>query len=563
MACRFERDLMERSELVFMPLGGVGEIGMNMALYGVGPEGDKRWLVVDFGVAFAHEAHPGADLIFADIRFLESERDRIDGIVITHGHEDHFGALFSLWDRLEAPVYATGFLADLIEAKGEAEPGAPDIPVKRVPQGGRVTIGPFDVEFVPVAHSIPEANALAIRTEHGLVLHTGDWKLDDTPGVGRGTDIARLIELGKEGVVALVGDSTNALSEGSSISERDVEEELTHLIGKAKHRVGVTTFASNVSRVQAIARAARANDRHCVVIGRALWRFIEVSQEQGYLADLPEFLSEEDYGYLPRDKVVAILTGSQGEKRAALARIASGEHPNVQFSKGDQVIMSSKAIPGNERSINEVINNLARQDITVITEKDAPVHVSGHPRRGDLRKLYEWVKPQIAIPVHGEEMHLRAHAQLAKEMGAKEVLHVRNGWMARLAGGKIKSWDEYLEGRLYKDGSLVGTFEDMGIQERRKLSFVGHIAVAITVNKKGDVLGHPQMALQGIPDRDANDRLFVEIVEAGIFGALKGMPAKKRKDVDILREAVRRSVRSEVNQCWSKKPVVSVMINLV
>lgn len=554
---------MDRSELVFLPLGGVGEIGMNMALYGVGPEGDKRWLVVDFGVAFAHEAHPGADLIFADIRFLETEKDRIDGIAITHGHEDHFGALFSLWERLEVPVYATGFLADLIEAKGESEPDAPDIEVHRVEQGSRNQIGAFNVEFVPVSHSIPEANALAIRTEHGLVLHTGDWKLDEMPGVGPGTDIKRLKELGEEGVLALVCDSTNAVSEGSSISEKDVEQELVAQIKAAPHRVAVTTFASNVARVQAIARAARACDRQCVVVGRALWRFIEVAQEQGYLTDVPEFLSETDYGYLPRENVVAILTGSQGEKRAALARVAAGEHPSVQLSKGDRVILSSKAIPGNERAIGEVINNLARQDVRIITDRDAPVHVSGHPRRGDLRKIYEWLKPDISIPVHGEEMHLKAHSLLAREMGAREVLHVRNGWMARLAGGKVKSWDEYLGGRLYKDGSLVGTFEEMGIQERRKLSFVGHISVAITVNRKGEILGHPQMALSGIPDRDKRDKLFIEIVEAGIFSALKGMPAKRRKDVEILREAVRRSVRNEVHQHWSKKPVVAVMINLV
>lgn len=554
---------MDRSELVFLPLGGVGEIGMNMALYGVGPEGDKRWLIVDFGVAFAHEAHPGADLIFADIRFLEAEKDCIDGIVITHGHEDHFGALFSLWGRLQVPVYATGFLADLIEAKGEAEPDAPDIEVHRVEQGSHNQIGAFNVEFVPVSHSIPEANALAIRTGHGLVLHTGDWKLDEAPGVGPGTDIKRLRELGEEGVLALVCDSTNAISEGSSISEKDVEEELIAQIKAAPHRVAVTTFASNVARVQAIARAARACDRQCVVVGRALWRFIEVAQEQGYLTDVPEFLSETDYGYLPRENVVAILTGSQGEKRAALARVAAGEHPSVQLSRGDRVIMSSKAIPGNERAIGEVINNLARQDVTIITDRDAPVHVSGHPRCGDLRKIYDWVKPQIAIPVHGEEMHLKAHGQLAKDVGVREVVHVRNGWMARLAGGKVKSWDEYLGGRLYKDGSLVGTFEEMGIQERRKLSFVGHISVAITVNRKGEILGHPQMALAGIPDRDKRDKLFIEIVEAGIFSALRGMPAKKRKDVDILREAVRRSVRNEVHQHWSKKPVVAVMVNLV
>ena len=556
-------DFSETSELVFMPLGGVGEIGMNMALYGVGPEGDKTWLIVDFGVAFTHEAHPGADLIFADMRFLEEEKDRIAGIVITHGHEDHFGALFSLWHRLEVPVYGSGFLADLVEAKGAAEPGAPKIPVTRVAQGGRVQIGPFNCEFVPVSHSIPEANALAIRTEHGLVLHSGDWKLDATPGLGLSTDIERLKELGEEGVLCLTCDSTNALSEGSSVSEKDVEKELIALIEKAPNRVAVTSFASNVARVQAIARAARATGRSCVVVGRALWRFIDVAQQQGYLEDLPEFVSEEDFGYLPRENVVAILTGSQGEKRAALARVAGGEHPNVKLTKGDVVILSSKAIPGNERSINEVINNLARQGVEVITERDAGVHVSGHPKRGDLRKMYEWVKPQMAIPVHGEEMHLKAHADLARSMGVKEVLHVRNGWMARLAGGAVKSWDEHFGGRLYKDGSLVGSFEEMAIGERRKLSFVGHISVAIAVNRKGEILGQPQMALAGIPERNDQDKLFVEIVEDGIFGALKGMPAKRRKDVDVLREAVRRSVRSEVYQNWNKKPVVAVMITLV
>jgi ribonuclease J len=554
---------MISSELVFMPLGGVGEIGMNMALYGIGPEGDKRWIIVDFGVAFAHEAHPGADLIFADVRFLEEEKDRIEGIVITHGHEDHFGALPYLWEKLGIPVYATGFLADLVEAKMASEPGAPKVPVKRVEQGGRVKLGPFEVEFVPMSHSIPEANGLAIRTEHGLVLHTGDWKLDDQPGIGRATDEKRLQELGEEGVLALICDSTNAMSEGSSISEADVEEELYQQIRNAPKRVAVTTFASNVARVQAVARAARKADRQVVVVGRALWRFIEVAQEQGYLSDVPEFLSDEEYGYLPRNKVVAILTGSQGEKRAALARIAGGEHRSVQFTKGDRVIMSSKAIPGNERAIGEVINNLAQQGVEVITDRDAPVHVSGHPRRDDLRKMYQWTKPKISIPVHGEEMHLKAHGALAEDLGVREVVHVRNGWMARLAGGTVKSWDEYLGGRLYKDGDVIGTFEECGIQQRRKLSYVGHISVALTVNRKGEVLGHPQMALAGIPDRDKDDKLFIEIVEAGIFGALRGMPGKKRKDVEILREAVRRSVRNEVYQHWAKKPIVAVMVNLV
>ena len=367
---------------MFAPLGGVGEIGMNLSLYGIGSARKKSWLAIDLGVAFAGEDLPGIDLIMPEIRFLVEERRNLVGLVLTHAHEDHYGALLDLWPRLKVPIYATPFTAALLEAKRQSEPGAPDIPVKVVPLGGRITLGPFDIEFVSVAHSIPESNALIIRTSLGTVLHTGDWKLDPTPVIGPPTDEAKLRALGDSGCLALVGNSTNAVREGRSPSETEVAKTLKELIANAPARVAVTTFASNVARLRAVADAARACDREVVVVGRAMDRIAQVARETGYLDGVQEFRGTDTYGYLPRDKVVALCTGSQGEARAALSRIASDEHPDVTLAAGDRVIFSSRTIPGNEKAVGRVINGLVRQGIEVITDRTHLVHVSGHPRRG-------------------------------------------------------------------------------------------------------------------------------------------------------------------------------------
>jgi ribonuclease J len=401
-------------ELVFAPLGGAGEIGMNLAIYGLGDEQHRQWIVVDFGVAFADDALPGIDLIMPDIRYLVEERRNILGLVLTHAHEDHFGALLDLWPRLELPVYATPFTAALINAKRQGEPGAPEIPLTILPLGARFRLGPFDIELVSMAHSIPESNGLIIRTPAGTVLHTGDWKIDPTPVVGTPTDEAKLRALGNEGCLALIGDSTNAFREGRSPSEADVAACLAELIRSAPARVAVTTFASNVARLRAVAQAAAACEREVVLVGRAMERIAQVARETGYLDGVRDFRSVEIYGHLPPDKVLALCTGSQGEPRAALSRIAQDDHPEVAFSRGDRVIFSSRAIPGNEKAVTRVINGLIEQGIEVITDRTHLVHVSGHPRIQELRDMIGWVRPQMLIPVHGEPLHMAEHAEVAR-----------------------------------------------------------------------------------------------------------------------------------------------------
>src|SRR5262252_6308066 len=442
-------------EFVFAPLGGVGEIGMNLSLYGLGRENARKWIAVDLGVAFAGDDLPGIDLIMPDIRYLLDERHNLLALVLTHAHEDHFGAVLDLWPRLRVPIYATPFTAALFQAKRLAEPGAPDIPINVIALGTRFTVGGFDIELVSMSHSIPESNGLIIRTPLGTVLHTGDWKLDPTPILGPPTDEPKLRALGQEGCLALVGDSTNAVRDGRSPSETDVAKSLDQLIRAAPARVAVTTFASNVARIRAVADAARACGREVVVVGRAMDRIAQVARETGYLDGVQEFRGTDTYGYLPRDKVVALCTGSQGEPRAALSRIAEDEHPDVTLGKGDRVIFSSRAIPGNENAVGRVINGLVRLGIEVITDRTHLVHVSGHPRRAEVADLYGWVRPRIAVPVHGEALHLSEHAALARMSGVPQALVCKNGDVVRLAPGPAAVVDEVPQGRLYKDGRLV------------------------------------------------------------------------------------------------------------
>jgi ribonuclease J len=546
-------------QLVFMPLGGVGEIGMNLALYGYGPERDRTWLVVDFGIAFAGPDLPGVDLILPDIGYLEEERKSIVGILITHAHEDHFGALLDLWPRLRVPVYATAFTAGLFEAKRASDPGG-DIPITLVKPGEPFDVGPFNVEYIHVAHSIPEPNAIAIRTPLGLVVHTGDWKLDDTPVLGAPTDGPRLKALGDEGVLALVGDSTNATREGRSPSETEVAASIETLIREARQRIAFTTFASNVGRLRAVALAAAAAGRDVVVVGRAMRRAIDVAGELGYLDGLPPFLDQDAFQFLPRNRVVLLLTGSQGEPRAALARIVEDDHRAIDLDAGDTVVFSSRAIPGNEVPINRIINGLIRRGIRVITDRDALVHVSGHPRRGELREMYGWVRPRIAVPVHGEPMHLAAHAELARGLGVPEVRIIADGAMLRLAPGRPEVIDNVEAGRLYKDGRLIGSLDEMGIAERRRLSFSGHVGVALVLSAKGELESDPEIMLSGLPLRDAAGRPLEEAVHAAVLGTLDSLPRARRRDPEVVREAVRRAVRASVAELWGKKPVCTVFV---
>ena len=494
---------------------------MNLGLYGYGPSHHRTWIAVDFGIGFPGDEAPGADVIFPDISYLEEERINLAGILITHAHEDHYGALIELWPRLRVPVFATAFTAGLLNAKIASEPGADVIPVTIVAPGGRFKVGPFEVEYINVAHSIPEANALAIRTPLGLVLHSGDWKLDDTPVVGLPTDEARLREIGEEGVLALVCNSTNAYRDGRSPSEQEVAREIEEIVASARGRVAFTTFSSNVGRIYSIAVAAAKAGREVVVVGRAIRRMLDVAGELGMLAGLPPFLDEEAFQHLPRGKVLALLTGSQGESRAALARIAADDHRHVSFDKGDLIVFSSRAIPGNEVPINRIINALVGRGVRVITDRDRLVHVSGHPRREEMRHFYGWLKPEISVPVHGEAMHLAAHAELAEELGVKTVLRIENGTMVRLAPEAPGVVDEIAAGRLYRDGRLIGTLEGMGIAARRRLAFSGHVSVSVVIDAKGGLVADPEVALVGLPAEDAAGRPFAESVLSAALGAIE------------------------------------------
>ncbi len=547
-------------ELVFAPLGGAGEIGMNVSLYGFGPPHKRAWIAVDLGVTFAGDDLPGIDLVLPDIRFLVGQRRDLHAIVLTHAHEDHFGALMDLWPQLRVPVYATPFTAALFEAKRSSEPGAPDMQLNVVPLGGRLSLGPFDVQYVTVAHSIPESNALIIRTPAGTILHTGDWKLDPTPVIGAPTDEASFKALGREGCLALIGDSTNAIREGRSRSERDVAKTLAELIASAPRRVAVTTFASHVARIRSVAEAARACGREVVVIGRAMERVIQVARETGYLDGIPPFRGADSFSYLPREEVVALCTGSQGEPRAALARIAEDNHPEVGLAKGDRVIFSSRTIPGNEKAVNRVINGLVDQGVEIITERNHFVHVSGHPRREEMVELLSWVRPRIVVPVHGEALHLAEHARLARKVGVAEVVQCRNGDLVRLAPDPAGIVDEVPQGRLYKDGGLIVPSEGRTVPDRRRLGFVGVISVALALDETGLLVADPEVELIGVPETDAGGRSFAGMVEQTVTKTVEHLPRPRRRDPDSVAEAVRRAVRARVAAGWGKKPLCLVHV---
>src|SRR6516165_1975161 len=518
---------MAQNELVFAALGGIGEIGMNLSIYGFGDDRRRQWIIVDCGVSFAAEEHlPGVDLILPDIRFLIEERKDILALVLTHGHEDHMGALIDLWPQLKVPIHATPFTAALFEARRASEPGAPEIPVQVVPLGGHLSIGAFAIDFINVAHSIPESNALAIRTPAGTVLHTGDWKVDPTPLLGGPTDAAKLSALGDEGVLALVGDSTNAIRDGRSPSESDVAKTLADLIRTAPRRVAVTTFASHVDR-------------------------------------LPEFRGVESYGYLPPEKVVALCTGSQGEPRAALARIAEDEHPDVALSRGDRVIFSARPIPGNEKAIARVINGLVAQGIEVITDRTHLVHVSGHQRRDELRDMISWVRPKILIPAHGEALHLNEHAEFARRAGVPQVLVCRNGDLVRLAPGRAEIVDQLPSGRLYKDGALVIDAQMRTIAARRRLSFSGIVSVAIAINDKGVLVTDPEVELIGLPETDAAGTALEEVARRSVEETFETLPKPRRRDPDEVAESLRRAVRAAIAEHWGKKPICHVHVLVV
>jgi len=552
--------MQDDAQLVFVALGGLREIGLNCALYGFGPARRRKWMMVDLGLAFAGEEAPGVDLVMPDLSFVQAIKRDLAGIVITHAHEDHIGALAALWPSLGVPVYMTRFAAGLAEARRLGEPGAPKIPIRIVPLGGRVEVGPFEVEFIPVAHSIPESAALAIRSPAGLVVHTGDWKIDPTPGVGAPTDEARLKALGDEGVLALVCDSTNVVRDGESPSEADVARTLRELVAEARGRVIVTTFASNVARLRAAAEAGLAAGRQVLVMGRAMERVIAVARECGYLDGLPPFLSADPFERLPRDKVLALATGSQGEPRAALARMSTDEHPRASLAAGDRVIFSSRTIPGNERAVGRIINAFCERNVEVVTDRTRLVHVSGHPRRAELRRMYEWVRPQIAVPAHGEPLHLTEHTAFAKAQGVKEVVRPFNGDVIALEAGRARPIDRVTVGRRYRDGEILLPTGDECVAERRRLSFAGVVSVALALSDKGDLVGDPDVMIAGLPKSTRDGAGFDALVDAAIFETIESLPRAKRRDADFVSTAIERAVRNSVHSVWGKRPTVHVLV---
>jgi ribonuclease J len=544
---------MSRDELLFVPLGGAGEIGMNLNLYGC----RGRWLMIDLGITFGDDSMPGVDVVMPDPSFIEERREDLVGLVLTHAHEDHIGAVPYLWPRLECPIYATPFTASILRAK-LADVGLADAaPITEVPLSGRVVLDPFTVEFVTLTHSIPEPNAVAVHTPFGSVLHTGDWKLDPDPLVGEVTDEAALRRLGDAGVLAMVCDSTNALRDGESGSEAALRDSLMRIVGAAEERVAVASFASNVARLGTFARVAAAHGRHAALVGRSLWRMYEAARDNGYLADLPRFISEHDAGYLPRDKVLLICTGSQGERRAALSRIAADSHPNISLDEGDTVVFSSRIIPGNERAIFRLHNDLERRGIRVVTELEQFVHVSGHPARDELVRMYQWVRPRVAVPVHGEVRHLKAHAALARECQVSQAVVAENGAVVRLAPGPAEVVDQVPSGRLVLDGTHIYRLDDPVIHDRRRLLYNGAAVVTLVVNESGTLLNDPVVTVRGVFDTRAEAGMLDRLAD-DVSIAVERLSRSERRDDAALSEAARRAVRRTIRTEIGKRPVTDV-----
>ena len=544
----------EADALYFLALGGAGEIGMNLSLYGH----NGAWLMVDLGISFPDETMPGVEVIMPDHSFIAERREALAGLVLTHAHEDHLGAVQYLWPDLRCPVYATPFTAAVLRAKLYERGLAGKVPIHGIPMGARFEVGPFDLEFVTVTHSILEPNALAIRTPVGTVMHTGDWKLDPQPLIGAAADEERLRAIGDEGVLALVCDSTNALTPGWTGSEAGVRDALTAEFKKHQQRIAVTCFATNVARLESIAIAAEAAGRHAALVGRSLWRIHEAAKATGYLKDIPPFLSEYDAGFLPPEKVVLACTGSQGEPRSALARIAAGDHPQIVLDPGDVVIFSSRDIPGNERAIARVQNRLAARGIGVITADDVPVHVSGHPARDELAQMYQWVRPRISVPVHGDARRQLAHAELAAACQTPATAVPANGDLIRLAPGGPMTVAGVPSGRFALDGKRLINMATDTLRSRNRLINSGALVATLVVGGRGDILAPPQIAIMGLLEGgDADRDLLLDFADVA-REAVGNMPKAQRLDDDTVRDVVRAALRRVASARFGKKPQTEV-----
>lgn len=550
---------MSTNELVFLPLGGSNEIGMNLNLYGFGPADDRQWIIADVGVTFGDLTTPGIEVIVPDPEFLKGET--VLGIILTHAHEDHIGAIGWLWDKIKAPVYATPFTAFLVREKLR-EAGVDDYDLTEVPLGGRLSLGPFDIEYVTLTHSIAEPNGLFITTPLGTIFHTGDWKIDEDPITGKPTDVDRIKALGKSGVLAMVCDSTNVFVDGHAGSEAMVRDELVKLIGTLKRRVAVACFASNVARVDSVMRAAAACGRQVCLVGRSMHRITAAARHVGLLDGIPDPVSEGEAAGLKPNQVLYLCTGSQGEPRAALSRIADGNHPQVKLSSGDACVFSSRVIPGNEIPIRSLQNRLSDLGVEIHTERDHPgIHVSGHPCREELKEMYAWVQPKISVPTHGERRHLLKHAALAQEIGIKHQITPHNGEMVRLAPGLPEIIDEVPAGRLFVDGGMLVPEAADALRERRHAAHNGMIFVAFALdgrNRLASIVDVRGLGLAFENEDTISDQLegLCNFVEKTV----QNLSNEQREDDEIVEAAVARVVKKAAQSIWDRRPIVETII---
>ncbi|MBL4908239.1 MAG: ribonuclease J [Sneathiella sp.] len=545
-----------KNNFLFLPLGGSGEIGMNLNLYCC----NGKWLMVDCGISFADDRAPGVDVIVPDAGWIAEIKDDLLAIIVTHAHEDHVGAVARLWPQFQCPVYTSPFTAEILHHKLVEEGLADQVEVNVISPGGSLQIEDFHLDFVDMTHSIPEMQALMITTPYGKVLHSGDWKLDPDPVVGPASNLEKMASVSKGDILAMVCDSTNVFKKGVSGSEGDVQASLDKLLGAiTEGRVAVTTFASNIARLKTIARVAEKHDRHVVLVGRSLYRMTDAAKRAGYLLDLPPFLNENDAAHIPRNKLLLLCTGSQGEPRGAMARIARDEHQKISLTPGDTVIFSSKVIPGNEKSLYALHNQLTESKINVITEADEFVHVSGHPARDELSEMYKIVKPKIAVPVHGEARHLQEHCALALSLGAEQAIEIKNGDVLKLAPGNAEIIGKVPSGRLAVDAGGLTPLDGEFLSTRRRMIFNGAANALILINEQGQITEDPIVKLRGVVDvslfPDLQDQLKREITDRHY-----SLTKADRKSDSKVEEAVRQAIRRVFRRLAGRRPITDVYV---
>ena len=547
-------------ELVYCSLGGAGEIGMNLNLFGYGKPGDYKWIIVDIGVTFSDDNIPGIEVILPNPEFIANQKENLLGIVLTHAHEDHVGAIAHLWPMLECPIYATPFTAAIVKEKFKEKKINIGSNLKIVKLGGNVKLGAFDIDYITLTHSILEPCGLAITTPEGIVLHTADWKIDDNPLIGEKIDVKKLTELGRKGVLAMVCDSTNIFNLGSSGSESLVRTGLLTVLEKMKNRIVITSFASNVARMETVFKVAEKIGRKVCLVGRSMGRIYQLARQCNYLQDIETPIDVRDSKKIPKNKIIYLCTGSQGEQRAALSRIANGTHPDVHLEKNDNVIFSSRIIPGNEKRLFKIFNDFSKSEIQVLSEENSMIHVSGHPAREDLKKMYNWVKPKIAIPVHGEQRHMAEHINFAKEMGVKYPVKISNGEIVRLSPGEPQVVDKVTWGRMYLDGKVLITNDSQILKERRSMASNGYMEISVLI-KNGEIKNNPIITLKGIPLLDEDAAEIEYDLEDIVMDTCKTFNLNNSKHEKNIIETLKGNCRKLISEKSGKKPLVN--INLI